>query len=191
MEFTPLRPCFQTRGQYQGAAEGEKRTRGRRASGGLLLPSWGNTNQTRKGGMCRTPPAIGGEGWNAAPGTRKDLFAGHKVARNKPAELVDACYTDAGKVTDAARCQALFPISGNPRMAAGEPMTNDILKCALKPVRRADYHQPISDAQFAKLKTIFATGVCDYGRPGVGQDEPAKTWLGYPRPGVSVPLTGN
>jgi hypothetical protein len=109
-----------------------------------------------------------------------------KVVRNKPRELVDACYTMSGqKITDFAECRRLFPPSGNPRLAAGEPLTNDILKCHLKAPRRADYAQALSDAQFVRLKTIFSSGVCDYSRPGVAQREAKDTWLGYPRPGHS------
>lgn len=112
-----------------------------------------------------------------------------KVARNKPAELVDACYTNAGKITDAAQCQALYPTSGNPRLAAGEPPTNDILKCELRPVKRADYTQALTDVQFARLRSIFPNGACDYTQPGVGQQEPKYDWLGYPRAGMAVRAT--
>jgi hypothetical protein len=111
-----------------------------------------------------------------------------KVVRNKPRELVDACYTAAGvKVTDQAVCQTLFPPVANPRLAAGEPLTNNFLKCQLKPVQRSDYAGALSDAQFTRLKSIFADGACDYSRPGVGQRD-AQTWLAYPRPGTSVRL---
>jgi hypothetical protein len=111
-----------------------------------------------------------------------------KVVRNRPRELVDACYTVAGaKITDSAVCQRLFPVTGNPRLAAGEPLTNDRLKCQLRPVRRTDYTSPLTDAQFARLKSIFPDGVCDYSEPGVGKRDP-QTWLAYPRPGKSVRL---
>jgi len=107
-----------------------------------------------------------------------------KVVRNKPAELVDACYGAAGeKITDQATCRSLYPVHSNPRLAAGEPLANDILKCELKRVNRRDYAQPLTDQQFARLETIFPQGVCDYSRRGVEQEPLAGTWLSYPRPG--------
>jgi hypothetical protein len=115
-----------------------------------------------------------------------------KVVRNKPAELVDACYGAAGeKITDQATCESLYPPRSNPRLAAGEPLTNDILKCELKPISRRDYAQPLTDQQFARLETIFPKGVCDYSRPGVEQEPLAGTWLSYPRPGSATSAKGD
>jgi len=107
-----------------------------------------------------------------------------KVVRNKPAELVDACYGAAGeKITDQATCRSLYPVHSNPRLAAGEPLTNDILKCKLKPVDRRGYKQPLTNEQLKRLKAIFPQGVCDYSRGGVGQHPLEDTWLSFPFPG--------
>ena len=107
-----------------------------------------------------------------------------KVVRNKPEELVDACYDATGaKITDLGACQQLYPPHGNPRLAAGEPLTNDVLKCQLKPLAATDYAVPLNTSQFARLQTIFPDGVCDYSKPGVEQGPVAGTWLGYPTPG--------
>jgi hypothetical protein len=103
-----------------------------------------------------------------------------KVARNKPAGAVDACYTASGaRTTDQAQCRALYPPHENPRLAAGEPLANNVLKCALKPVAAADYQRPLTSAQLQRLETAFPGGVCDYGRPGVGQQAPSGSWLRY------------
>jgi hypothetical protein len=103
-----------------------------------------------------------------------------KVVRNKPRDLVDACYTDKiERVTDRATCAQLFPYAANPRLAAGEPLTNDRLKCELKPIDRKDYKLPLSDAQFGSLNAAFPQGVCDYSKKGIGQG-PSRTWLSYP-----------
>ena len=48
-------------------------------------------------------------------------------------------------------------------------MTNDIMKCQLKPVNFADYKVAFNDDQKARMKKTFATGVCDFSKPGVGQ----------------------
>src|SRR4029453_14646850 len=60
-----------------------------------------------------------------------------KVVRNKPADLVDACFTTTGeKITDIAMCRQMYPPQRNPRIIAGEPLTNDVLKCRLRPASR-------------------------------------------------------
>jgi hypothetical protein len=111
-----------------------------------------------------------------------------KIVRNKPADATDACYTaDLQKITDRAKCKEMYPFYSNPRLAAGAPLTNDRLKCELKGIDRRDYKQPLTDAQFAGLKTVFPQGVCDYSKKGVGQRAP-ETWLSYPRPGESTGL---
>ena len=103
-----------------------------------------------------------------------------KVVRNKPAELVDACYTLTGeKMTDQSICRGLYPLNGNPRLAAGGPLTNDVLKCALKPLDATDYAQPLTADQLARLNAVFPEGVCDYSRPGVEQQLVTDTWLLY------------
>jgi hypothetical protein len=111
-----------------------------------------------------------------------------KVVRNKPAEAVDACYTASlEKITDWSRCHEMFPVYSNPRIVAGAPTTSDVLKCQLKPLGRKDYKHPLTETQFAGLKTIFTQGVCDFSRKGAGQSAPG-TWLSYPRPGESASL---
>ena len=113
-----------------------------------------------------------------------------KVVRNKPSNLVDTCYlASLEPVTDPSRCRALFPVAANPRLVAGEPMTHDRVKCELRPIDRADYKAPLSDAQLATLRDLFVGGVCDYSRPGVGRRSP-QTWLTYPRSGSAQQLAG-
>jgi hypothetical protein len=96
-----------------------------------------------------------------------------RVVRNKPRNLVDTCYlATLEPVTDPGRCQALFPVASSPRLVAGSPLTHDRLKCELKPIDRADYAVPLSEAQLGVLREVFPAGVCDYRRPGVGQRAP-------------------
>ncbi|MBC7414449.1 MAG: hypothetical protein H7327_05900, partial [Herminiimonas sp.] len=60
----------------------------------------------------------------------------------------------------------------SPRQVAGGSVSENILKCQLKPLDTADYAPAvISAAQLARLKTVFAAGVCDWSKPGVGQQE--------------------
>lgn len=106
-----------------------------------------------------------------------------KLRRNKPPNLVDSCWTvDGTKIAEAAtydgpgKCNELYPSHGDPRIAAGGPLADDILKCALKPIRAADYTQPLNADQLARLEAAFPTGVCDYTRLGVGQQITQMTW---------------
>jgi hypothetical protein len=117
-----------------------------------------------------------------------------KVLKNKPAGLVDACFTSTLQEIDEpatydgpGQCNALFPSYGDPRIAAGEPVARDILKCQLKPIEARDYKQQLTGAQIAQLRAIFPNGVCDYSRPGVEQQLIAATWLSYLKPGDFVP----
>jgi hypothetical protein len=104
-----------------------------------------------------------------------------KVVRNKPVEAVDACYgADGKKITDLVVCKSMYPVHGNPRLMAGQPLTNDILKCQLKPVDSHGYTLRMTDDQIQRLNAIFQQGVCDYTRPGVGQERLQGTWLAYP-----------
>ena len=108
---------------------------------------------------------------DTAPGTQRE-----KVVRNRPAGLTDSCFSaELEETTDAAACAAMFPVYGNPRSVAGASATSDQMKCALRPLDRADYTEPVTDAQFASLSGIFPQGVCDYSKKGVSQ-RPPETW---------------
>jgi hypothetical protein len=108
-----------------------------------------------------------------------------KVVRNKPAALVDSCYdASLAKITDARQCEQLYPKFGDPRLAAGAPATDDVLKCALKPVDPADYDPPLTAAQLDTVRSTFPSGVCDFTKTPVGKVPLADTWLSYPVPGT-------
>jgi hypothetical protein len=99
-----------------------------------------------------------------------------KVVRLKPAIAQDTCWgPKGGKVIEPAsytgggQCNSWYPTHLEPRMVAGEPLTNDVMKCALKPVSSTDYTPPFSQDQLTRVRAIFPTGVCDYTRPGEGQ----------------------
>ena len=96
-----------------------------------------------------------------------------KVVKHKPA---DACWDPAGnKIVEPATfdgtgtCNTLYPVHSEARLVAGAPLTNDVMKCQLKPINYADYKVGFTDAQKARTKSVFAAGVCDYSKPGVAQ----------------------
>ena len=99
-----------------------------------------------------------------------------KVVKHKPAEAVDTCWDAAGaKIVEPAsftaknRCNALYPIHSEPRLVAGAPLTNDVMKCQLKPISFDDYKVPFSAAQQTRMRAIFQAGVCDFSKAGVNQ----------------------
>jgi len=101
-----------------------------------------------------------------------------KIVRNKPANAVDGCWQSTtqfiaepqtfGRAPDST-CNTLFPSYAFPRYVAGGPLAADNLKCRLQPVDRRDYAVSFTDAEFARLRSIFPDGVCDWSRKGVGQ----------------------
>jgi hypothetical protein len=109
-----------------------------------------------------------------------------KVARHKPADAVDACWDAEGnKIVEKAsfngkgKCNTLYPIHSEPRLVAGASLTNDVIKCQLKPINFVDYKATFTDAQKTRLKAIFPDGVCDYRKPGVGQGPIKGTYQRY------------
>jgi hypothetical protein len=99
------------------------------------------------------------------PGSRAE-----KVVRDKPTAAVDGCFTKEGtRINDMAKCDAMHPRRPTPRMIAGAPISDDVLKCQLKPVNAADYGVQLNAEQLARLKKVFPDGVCDYSKSGVGQ----------------------
>jgi hypothetical protein len=108
-----------------------------------------------------------------------------KLRRAKPADLVDACWTkdaEPQKVVErleyrAGRCHDLYPAYSFPRGVAGAPVSNDIVKCQLKPVSAPDYRIAFTPEEMARLRRIFSAGVCDWSRPGIEQQPLAGTWL--------------
>lgn len=110
-----------------------------------------------------------------------------KVVRNKPVGAKDACWDKGNTRIDevasqdpAAQCNTIYPRFSAPRIVAGSPLTNDVLKCQLKPVNIADYMVTFSDADKARLNGIFPDGVCDWSKPSAGQLPLKGTYLRLP-----------
>jgi hypothetical protein len=98
-----------------------------------------------------------------------------KVVRHKPAAAVDAYWTEAGEKVAATAdwdpanpYNKAFPLHLEPRLIAGAPVENDVMKCQLRPISAEDYPRPLSVAETDRLKRVFPEGVCDYSRPSIG-----------------------
>jgi hypothetical protein len=98
-----------------------------------------------------------------------------KVVRNKPSDLVDACWDNRGSERVLVKqslsfsgdneCGQLYPAYPTPRQVAGAPLANNIVSCPLKPVGSADYAVEFSAQEWIELATVFPTGVCDWNSP--------------------------
>ena len=107
------------------------------------------------------------------------LSRAQKVIANKPLGLGDACFVEGEDVgLESEDCPINFEQS--PLQVAGGPVSEDILKCQLKPLDFSDpdytdHSISFDQDQQNRLQTVFATGVCDWSLPGVGQ-QPSLTW---------------
>jgi hypothetical protein len=127
-----------------------------------------------------------------------------QVIAGKPDGTVDFCFlsTDPNfttPVSDMAVCDADAPQTAadglgrlakraSPRQVAGGPLVENILKCQVKPLNSADYAPVVfTSAQLARLNAAFPDGVCDWSKPGVGQ-QPAQSPLTFAAGPGGVPL---
>jgi len=127
-----------------------------------------------------------------------------KIVANRPAAAVDSCWRADLAVwsTDVAYCNLSaapsmsatvvgtgaaavatpttdeWPVYRDTRVASGEPLASDIMKCQLKPLVRADFLVGFTDTQWNRLRAVFPNGVCDYAKPGVGQVAP-EPWQSF------------
>ncbi len=106
-----------------------------------------------------------------------------KVRATKPSNAVDFCVVAGGtRVFDLSACEAAdlaggatapsrFRVGSSPRQVAGGPLSENILKCRLKPLNSADYAPIVlSSSQLARLQAVFPDGVCDWDERGVEQE---------------------
>jgi len=132
------------------------------------------------------------DAWVTAIGEdNRDVPRAQKVVDNRPESLTDRCVYPGGESTatqwpadDMSNpCIRELPPAGDPRIAAGGPISNDIIKCELMQLDRGAYAVTFTDTQWARLQDVFVDGVCDWSRPGVGQAGAPEAWLKYGEPG--------
>ena len=112
-----------------------------------------------------------------------------RVSRNRPKGLEDSCWTPSGErirekqvYRGDTRCNRLYPSYASPRLQAGGPVASNVISCRLAAPARASY-PTMTDAQWARLRQVFASGVCDFSRRGLNQAPPEGTWLRFTSPG--------
>ncbi len=112
-----------------------------------------------------------------------------KVLRAKPAGLVDTCWSpDATPVrveepasygANDNTCNTYYPSYGTPRLVAGAPLANNVIKCQLKSIDQGDYAVAFTPAEKARLAAIFPGGVCDNTTPGIEQQNMTGQWQSF------------
>lgn len=120
--------------------------------------------------------------WLAAvEADRSSLPLAQKIVAHRPALAHDTCFR-SGAAVDAAACDQIYRTFTDTRVAAGEPLSSDIMKCQLKPLRRSDYRVTFTDAEWSTLQRAFPSGTCDFSKPGVDQvtPEPWQTFADGP-----------
>jgi hypothetical protein len=110
-----------------------------------------------------------------------------RVVRNRPADVSSGCWIDGAKTTDLTRCDQAYPHGSEPRTIAGDGPTISTMKCQLKPLARSDYAVVFTDGEWSELGRAFASGVCDFSKPGVGV-QPTVEWLSYSAGPGGLPL---
>jgi hypothetical protein len=99
-----------------------------------------------------------------------------KVRATRPDSTEDFCYlsddpTQSIRVSNQAICDAdpfLVPTL-SPRQVAGGPRAENVLKCQLRPIDPAEHGGRLNGDQLSRLQAVFPSGVCDWTKPGVGQ----------------------
>ena len=118
----------------------------------------------------------------------RDIPQIEKVVQNKPADVVEGCYskdptpvfipeTQVREQEQATTCNGLYPTNSFPREVAGADIAADIIKCQLKPLDPSDYSVPFTGSQWARLQAVFPSGVCDWSKPGLEQQGLIGTWV--------------
>ncbi|MDQ2778055.1 MAG: DUF6351 family protein [Pseudomonadota bacterium] len=120
-----------------------------------------------------------------------------QVLAAKPADARDLCYltgdsTFSNPVYDFAVCDAdpRLVKHASPRQVAGGSILENTLKCQTMPIDFGAYPLgTFTAAQQARLQVVFSNGVCDWSRPGFGQQASAAplTFVSGPG-GVALPV---
>ena len=105
---------------------------------------------------------------------KSDAPLAQKVVSSKPADAVDACWIGGLRTDGVAQigadniCETTYAPHSLPQNVAGRPLDSIVSKCQLKPVSAGDY-PGASGAQVSQVQSIFAGGVCDWSKTGIGE----------------------
>ncbi len=118
----------------------------------------------------------------------RDIPLSQKLIENKPEDLSHRCTNGSGQDVPQEYCDQVVEDYSSPRIEAGMPLSENIVKCQLVPIEDFDYGDVVfTDEQMAALKAAFPTGVCDYTKPGVHQQDTV-AWQTYATGPGGTPL---
>lgn len=129
-----------------------------------FVPLLGDANYVSEG-------IIAIDGWLAeVEKDTRDVPLSRKIIEHR--NVPDRCTNGAGVELAAAACDSTVTSYTTPRIEAGMPFTDDVMKCQLKPLRRSDYYPLFfTGAQWDQMQAMFPHGVCDYSKPGQFQQD--------------------
>ena len=121
-----------------------------------FVPLLGDANFVSQGilAMDRWLAAVEADG--------SDIPLSEKILKHRARSGGDRCTNGAGTDLPARICDVVVESYTTPRIEAGMPFTDDVMKCVKKPLRRSDYF-PIqfTPEQWTRLQATFPDGVCD------------------------------
>jgi hypothetical protein len=112
-----------------------------------------------------------------------------KVTDDRPASARDRCnskevtegFIEKVEISGETVCRSpLYEARfATARIVAGESAAADNMECQLKPLNRLEYGSiAFTEEEWATLKRAFPTGVCDFEKPGIGQQN-TRPWQTY------------
>ena len=120
-------------------------------------------------------------GWRACHADHRNVRAG---AEDHPGQAgtVDRSLHQRRRHRRAGRPSATDgrPAYGTPRFGAGEPKTDDVLKCQLKPLRRADYPVTFTAAPVAGARAGLPRRACATTASRASTSRPTTPWHDLP-----------
>ncbi|HEX4483759.1 MAG TPA: DUF6351 family protein [Solirubrobacteraceae bacterium] len=164
---------------YRAFAVRERLQREHGTSANQLI--WEGPLALRAATDCQSQGLVAMDSWlSKVEADAREVPLATKIIADRPSELGDRCYNEAGEVLNAhSICgTSVVPLYPSPRMVAGESITTDDTQCRLQALKRSSYAYSFSDSEWAVLKSAFPTGVCNYKKLGVFQ-KPTIPWLTY------------
>jgi hypothetical protein len=123
---------------------------------------------------------------DAVEADSRNLTLEQKIGQDRPTSIHDRCSNIEGVeevslpgVGTVCENPTLMTRFETPRMVAGEGVATDQQKCQLKPLESAAY-APVTftEEEWAVLEKAFPTGVCDFSKAGVSQQNTIR-WQTY------------
>ncbi len=155
------------------------------ASGGNLVDSaLGGYTPLRDQALDATASWL--DALDATGSTPEDPDRLATLASTRPAAAADRCLLPGGGEVSGpgihapgTPCAAAYPLAGDPRRAAGQPLDGLTARCELQSLEAVGLADRVDAAQLERLRSVFPDGVCDWARPGVGSVPVEGSWRSY------------